>query len=148
MIIMNDEAIGHAVAAAVDGSFAPGRDRVIARVERGVVLAGVIYQQYTGRSVQMHVAAWHPNWLSRDFLWVLFNYPFEQLGCKVVIAAVATSNFRAMKLDLKLGFKAQITIPDVFDDGAGITMMTMRRDECRWLNLKPRQLQSGNVDNG
>jgi RimJ/RimL family protein N-acetyltransferase len=90
----------------------------------------------------MHTAGFATRWATRDFLWALFDYPFNQLGCKKVFGQVPESNKRALEIDLKLGFKVVARIKDVFPDGACLVLALARKD-CRWLNYKPRSLKSG-----
>ena len=73
-------------------------------------------------------------------LWVSFNYTFIQLGCKVLFGQVPETNSKALEFDLKIGFKEITRIDDVFPDG-GLILLAMRREECRWLKLKPRSLK-------
>ena len=69
---------------------------------------------------------------SRDILWAVFAYPFIQLQCKKVIGRVSENNSRALEFDLKLGFKEEARIRDVYPEG-DLFILTMRRDDCRWL---------------
>jgi RimJ/RimL family protein N-acetyltransferase len=84
----------------------------------------------------MHVASFNKRWLSKSLLFVVFGYPFLQLGCLKVIGRVAAHNNQALEFDLKLGFKEEARIRDVYPEG-DLLILTMRRDQCRWLNLTP-----------
>lgn len=118
----------------------PGVDTCISRTGAGgKLLGGVIYKEFTGASIQMHCAGFSPNWLARDLLWVVFDYPFAQLGCSKVFGPVPASNKRALSFDYKLGFKYVTTVPGVYLDG-DLVVLEMDRVDCRWLNLKPREL--------
>lgn len=88
------------------------------------------------------MAGFRPDWANRDMLWVAFDYPFNQLGCKKLFGQVPESNPKALEIDLKLGFKIIAKIDDVFPDGA-LIVVALDRDDCRWLNLKPRGLRTG-----
>lgn len=133
---------GYRIAKEAGCSFNPAIDQVISRVEDGVLLGGNIYQGYTGASIHLHMAGFRPNWANRDFLWVAFDYPFNQLGCKKVFGQVPEYNTRALEIDMKLGFKIEARIEDVFPDGACL-VLSLAREDCRWLNLKPRGLKAG-----
>lgn len=93
----------------------------------------------------MHVAGFRADWVNRDMLWVGFDYPFNQLGCKKIFGQVAESNRKALEFDLKLGFKIVTKLDDVFPDG-GCFVLSLAREDCRWLKLKPRGLKAGNGD--
>lgn len=122
-------------------SFNPKADVVIARVEDEKLLGGVILRDWTGASILMHVAGFTPNWLNRDFLWTCFHYPFVQLGCKKVLALVSSGNLHAIDFDKRIGFKEEYRIKDA-DPLGDLVLMSMRPEECRWLNITPRGLKS------
>lgn len=100
----------------------------------GNIIAGVIYEGYNGRSVAMHVAG-EGNWLSREYLWAVFHYPFEVLKVVKIVAGVSSSNVKAMKLDLALGFIIEATIKDAAKDG-DLNILTMTKDQCSWLKRR------------
>lgn len=142
MIVFGDHAAGREIAQVSGTTYNPEVDQVIARVEDGVLWGGVTYQGYTGASIQMHMAGFVPSWANRDFLWVIFDYPFNQLNCRKVFGQVPETNTRALEIDQKLGFKIIAKIDDVFPDGA-CYVLALAREDCRWLNLKPRGLSAG-----
>jgi len=119
----------------------PAVDIAISRTEEGVLLGGVIYNGYTGASINIHMAGFTPRWASRDMLWICFDYPFNQLGCKKIFAQIPAQNTRAVKIDLKLGFTFEVLIKDVFV-GDDLVVLSMTREDCRWLDLKPRNLMA------
>ena len=133
---------GFAIAEASGTNFNPNIDQVISVTSEGNLLGGNLYTGYTGASIHLHMAGFAPNWASRDFLWVAFDYPFNQLGCKKVFGQVPETNTRALEIDLKLGFKIEARIEDVFPDGACL-VLSLAREDCRWLKLKPHGLKPG-----
>jgi hypothetical protein len=142
MIEFGNKEHGFEIAEAAGCTFNPAVDQVISVTSEGKLLGGNIYTGYTGVSIQLHMAGFQPNWASRDFLWVAFDYPFNQLGCKKVFGQVPETNTRALEIDLKLGFKIEAKIEDVFPDGA-CYVLALAREDCRWLKLKPRNLVAG-----
>ena len=132
-----------AIAAKAGTLLNPGVDNVISRTGvDGRLLGGVIYKEFTGASVQAHIAGFGPNWLGRDLLWVIFDYPFNQLGVSKIFGPVPETNKAALAFDYKLGFKYVTTIPGVFLDG-GLIVLEMDRVDCRWLKLTPYTLSDG-----
>lgn len=100
------------------------------------ILAGVVYEGFNGVSIGMHVAALPGvNWCTREFLWMVFDYPFNQLGAKKIIGVVPAANLAAMRLDLHLGFVHEATLKDAHPTG-DVNMLSMTRDQCRWLNFE------------
>jgi len=139
-IVHGDPIHGALIAGTAGAIFNPEADRVIARVKGKELLGGATYTAYTGASLSMHVAGFVPGWLTPDLLWVGFHYCFVQLGCKIVFGQIPENNAKALEFDLKLGFKEMVRIPDVFPD-CGLVVVAMRREECRWLEYKPRRIK-------
>jgi hypothetical protein len=122
-------------------AFNPLTDTVISRVgPGGKLLGGVIFQDYTGNSMNIHVAGFDPKWINKDMLWVTFHYPFIQCNCRALFGLVPASNSKALEFDFKLGFKEVARIEDVFPDGP-LVVVKMMRDECRWLKIRPKQFE-------
>lgn len=138
-IVFNDPEVGPFVAARAGFCHNKEHDTSIGVRRHGVVVAGIVYTNFTGTSVAMHVAAAEDNWIVPDLLWVSFDYPFRQLGCDKVFGYVKASNDLAMQFDLKLGFEVEAVIKDVYPDG-DLFILSMRREGCRWLRIKPRRI--------
>jgi RimJ/RimL family protein N-acetyltransferase len=109
----------------------------IGQYKDGKIIAGVVYNQYNGPSICMHVAA-EPGsrWMTRDFLFRAFAYPFIQLGCNRVTGLVRADNMEARRFDEHLGFKQEGIIRKGADDGTDMILYGMLKEECRWLELK------------
>lgn len=144
MIALQNEEHGFAIAKSSRCLYNPLYDVVISREKNGVLLGGSIYYDYTGKSISMHIAGFAPAWISRDLLWVTFDYAFVQLGCRYVFCQIRSSNTEAINTALRTGFVQETTIPDVFLDG-DLIIYRMRRENCRWLNLKPRSIRSNKL---
>jgi L-amino acid N-acyltransferase YncA len=109
----------------------------LGQVINGKLRACVVYCNFQGKSCQTHICSTGKHWMSKEYLWAMFDYPFEKLGLKVILAVIAGSNEKSLKLSRKLGFKDVAKIPDAHDDG-DLVILTMRPDECRWLTLGAR----------
>lgn len=105
--------------------------------KNGELIAATTYDWCNGASVYMHVAAIGKRWLARDYLWMCFDYPFTQLGCKVVIGLVAQDNLEAQRFDEHLGFTLHSAIAEAHPSGA-LLVYILRKENCRWLALKER----------
>lgn len=118
-------------------------NHVIARVsdDGKKLLGGVIFREYTGVSIEAHLASYDPHWISRDMLWVCFHYPFIKMNCRKILGYIPSSNLKALEFDLKLGFKVEARIADVYPD-ADMILVSMRREDCRWLSVKPRGIRA------
>lgn len=72
-------------------------------------------------------------------MYLAFDYPFRQLKVKKVFGLVPERNHLARNFNLKLGFKIEYMAEGVFShmDGVnGMYLMSMTKDECRWLDMK------------
>lgn len=141
MIVFNAPSFAQdiAIEAGVVNEFNPMRDPSICNVSSDGLwlLGGVIFQDYTGEggSINLHCAGFLPGWLSRALLWNTFNYAFNVVKVKKVIGKVHADNYKALKLNLHLGFKVETHIADVYPDG-DLLIMSMYRDDCKWLSLR------------
>lgn len=100
----------------------------------GEMVAGVVYNEYNHVNINMHVAAVGKHWMTREYLWTCFDYPFNQCGVKRITAFIEDENTDAIKFDTHLGFKYEARMKDAYVNG-DILIYVMRRDDCRWLNL-------------
>lgn len=125
------------IAEEVGTFFNPACDHVISRARDGKLLGGVIFTGFTGASISIHVAGFSPHWINNNMLWITFDYPFNQLKVSKLIGQVPSCNRKALDFDLKLGFKEEARIMDIYPDG-DLVILSMRRENCRWLKLKPR----------
>jgi len=101
----------------------------------GEIGAVVAYTNFQDKSCCMHNGALVPNWINKDLLWACFDYPFNKLGVKVILATVSSNNEEALKLNRHLGFIDKAYIEDAHIDG-DLVILAMRREDCRWLDIK------------
>jgi len=111
----------------------------ISRTLNDDLLGGALYNHFNGVSVEIHVASSHPRWLTRNALYIAFWYPFDQLGVTKLVGVVPSANKVALKFDLDLGFKEEARLQDVVPGGEAV-ILSMRREQCRWLAHKPTGL--------
>jgi hypothetical protein len=140
---------GRRISETISRPFIPGLDRCLARTRDGELLGGVIYQDhFPPTSICIHVASWDPRWLSRDFLWAIFDYPFNVIGVDNVIGLVNETQPDVLAFDLKIGFEERYRLPGIVP-GGDLIVLYMERGKCRWLvdeaghPYKPRALRAG-----
>jgi len=134
---------GRLIAARIPRMFNPVCDPVISSVsEDGRLLGGVIYDGFTGSCIFIHQAGFSKHWMCRDMLWAAFDYPFVQLGVTKLAGTIPSTNGPLLDINLRLGFSIETKIEDGYP-GADMLILAMRRDECRWLKLKPRTIKAG-----
>jgi hypothetical protein len=99
----------------------------------GELIAGVMYEGFNGASIQAHVAV--KDRLTREFLWFIFYYPFEQLKANVIIGLVPEFNKKSHKFVEHLGFIVTARIPKAHPSGC-LLIYTMYKHQCQWLRIK------------
>lgn len=137
---VNDAQANEEVSRAVGVSMTP-YDISFSRWKDGELMGGVIYNRFTHTALQLHTAGFMPNWVCRDFIWLTFHYPFEQLGVDRVFALINEKNELSLKFNLKLGFVVETRVRKVYPDGDQI-ILVMEKARCRWLAMKPKYMQS------
>lgn len=113
----------------------------IGHIKNGELVAGVLYEDCNGANVFCHIAGEGRGWLSRDFLSIIFDYPFRQLGVKRISGVVASNNEAARKLDEHLGFELEAILQDAHPEG-DLYLYKMTADTCRWLKELPYEERS------
>lgn len=110
--------------------------KCLANVIDGRVVGAVGYDGFNGASVHMHSAG-DGNWVTKKLLWAAFDYPFNACKLGMVIGVVPSGNAQALKFNENLGFTTQCKLEGAHPDGS-LILMTMRREQCRFLNLRRR----------
>ena len=130
MLTWDNQIVGPWVAAKVDTSTCDRMSSLGWMNSKGVLTAGVIYDHYTRASITATIAIEGP--LNREFLHCIFDYPFNQLNVKKIVAYVAESNLRSIRFLRKAGFKREAMLKDIYEDG-DMYIYTMTREQCRWI---------------
>jgi len=123
--------------------------RSIGVLDGDTVRGGAVYTDYTGPggSVHIHLGG---RWTAppRDFIWALFDYPFNQLGVETLIGVISEQNERVLSIALRVGFCPEGRILRALPGGIDQLILTARRDTCMWLKHKPRAVRSRGDDHG
>jgi RimJ/RimL family protein N-acetyltransferase len=124
------------VAERVDAGQFNAEAKGIGFLEGDTLVAGVVYNHYSGTNVYAHIAAM-PNkrWATHDNLFVLFYYPFVTLKCNRITGLVRVDNFKAQRFDEHLGFKREGVMRKACKDGQDLIVYGMLREECRFLKV-------------
>ena len=136
ILVRDKERIGAWVAARVGMSAEwGGYEALGVEDENGELIAGVVYSGYVkGARCSMHCAGIGKRWLTKKFLWMCFDYPFNQLGIKVIVNPVDADNAESLSFTKHCGFTEKCVI----EDGAGdhdLVVFTLRRSDCKWLGV-------------
>lgn len=141
MLRINDIEDGLAISKALGIAYVPELHVVLARVtSEGNLMGGFIYTDYTNKAITLHMYGFEPGWMSHSILWVLFHFPFVELGVKKLIAPISSGNKVTMSIAHRLGFREAARIADVYTDGDLVLMMTTP-ETCRWFRPPPAILK-------
>ena len=132
-IVFDKEKIGKFLTE--QGAWNGGTDRYqcLGIEEDGELIAGVAYDSYEeGARISSHCAGIGKRWLSKTFLHMMFDYPFNQLKVNVVINTVSSNNKDSMRFTEHLGFKEITRIEGGTSDGDLIIYVLYKKD-CKWI---------------
>ena len=124
--------VGAWVCERLNSVFDPLTGTAIGQERDGQIVGGVVYDNFRGASICMHVAGSDGHWMSREFLRAVFGYPFDQLGVKKVLGTVDSPNVAAQQFDEHLGFVLEATLRDA-GRGGDLLIYSMTRAQCRHL---------------
>lgn len=113
------------------GQYTPGCCSAIGRIKDGKLVAGVTYSDYNGASVVCGIAG-EGSWANRGFLWLIFDYPFNQLGVRRITTFINPNNKVSQKFTLRLGFTLESTLKEAHPDG-DMWVTRMFKHECKWI---------------
>lgn len=133
-IVFDREKVANWVLSKIGGALENGA-QAIGYEKNGELIAGVVYDRYNGQSICMHVAAEGKRWMTREYLWICFHYPFIQLGVKKIIGLVDSTNIDAIRFDENLGFNKEHVIKDAGKHG-DLIIYSMTKEQCRFLERK------------
>ena len=102
----------------------------------GRLVAGVIFNNSESANICMHIGAEDGSrWMTRDYLYACFYYPFEQLGKRRVTACIRSKNEKAVSFAENLGFKYEARLPHWYEED-DMLVYGMLRERCRFLEKK------------
>jgi len=98
----------------------------------GELIGVAAFNNITPVLCQFHVTSKTPYWVTKDLLYKIFDYPFNKLKVKVILAPICKDNHKSLNFGRKLGFVKVADIPYAHQDG-DLIVMAMKRDQCKWL---------------
>ena len=122
--------VGEWVCSHTGGGYHEARSNALGLRKDGELVAGVVYENWNGRSIVCHIA--FQDRLTPAYLAAVFDYPFNVCGVDKIIAPIGSKNVKALKVVSKMGFTEEARIKNADTDG-DIVFLTMTRDACRFL---------------
>lgn len=128
-MIVQGPKVGFWVAQRVKGKY-HADDSAAIGLDRGGLVAGVIYENWNGVSVTCHIAI--ESTITRGYLGAIFRYPFVTLGVRKILAPVAANNWKSRKMVAKMGFREEARIAEAHPDG-DLLIYTLTTERCKYL---------------
>jgi RimJ/RimL family protein N-acetyltransferase len=111
-----------------------GTDVGIGWMRDGQIVAGVAYADWNGPNIVCHIASdGSRRWLTREYLWTIFDYPFNQCGCKRITVCVGQGNKDSVRFVKHLGFSPETTLRGAHPTG-DLLVLVMWKESCRWIS--------------
>lgn len=99
----------------------------------GEIVAGVAYNEFNGPNINAHIAVTRP--LTREFVRVIFDYPFNQAGVNRVTCLIGEDNTKSRRLCEHFGFTEEARLAGAHP-GGDLIIYRLLRNECKWLEKK------------
>ena len=127
--IVSGPHIGKWVAGKIKGVYHEG-DTAIGLVKDGKIIAGVLYENWNGRSIMAHMGI--EGRLTPAFIGAVFDYAYNVCNVDKVILPVGSTNAKSIKLVENMGFAKEGRIADASPEG-DIVIYTLKKADCRFL---------------
>ena len=131
--LISGAGVGKWVADRVDGRYWADGSAAIGLEQDGVIIAGVIYENWNGASIVCHMAV--DGRLTPEFIGAIFDYAFRVAAVRTVMCPVSSSNEKSIALLRNMGFTVAANIEDAHQDG-DLLLFTLKRSACRFLGEK------------
>ena len=128
--IVSTPEVGYWVADKLGMGFFVERATALGLLKGGQIVAGVIYENWNGRSIMAHMAVTHR--LTPAYVAAIFDYAFNVCGVEKVICPVEVGNIKSTKLVKNMGFAEEARLRDCHPNG-DIVLFTLKKMDCRFL---------------
>lgn len=133
MIYDQPERVGEWVRQRVGHVRSWGPSQAIGLEKDGELIAGVVFNFYSGCDIAMHVASVPgKRWMTKEYLKACFAYPFITLGVRRITGYVPAKSKDVLAFDEHLGFKREGLMRDALPDD-DVVILGMTRKECRFV---------------
>ena len=105
----------------------------------GVIQAVAVFDNFTRNACSVHFAIDNPMVIKHGFINEIARYLFNVRGRTRIFGLVPADNTRALKFDKHLGMKEVTRIPNALDEGLDYVVLSMTKEECRWLAPEQKQ---------
>jgi len=142
-ICWDADLIGPWVCSKTGGTWAKGRGTALGKMIDGELVAGVLYEDFSGTNLVCHIAG-DGNWADKYFLGLIFQYPFFGLNAKRITAPICESNKKSIALATGMGFNLEAKLRGATSKG-DLLLYVMFKDECKYLRGKYGKVISSGI---
>lgn len=131
-----DDRVGEWVSQRTEGYWVSQSGVTIGYEQNGELIAGVVFSNWSGTNMFLDVAGTPGKlWLTQEFLHAVFRYVFVEAGCQRATGLVDSNNKRARRLNSRLGFELEASLPGAVPNG-DLLIYCMWRDNCPWRHYR------------
>ena len=99
------------------------------------LIAGVAYADWNGPNIVAHIASdGSKRWMTKRFLWTIFDYPFNQAKVNRITCLIGEKNEASIRLCEHFGFMRETALRGAHPDG-DLLIYCLRKENCKWLRL-------------
>ena len=108
----------------------------IGLLDKGNLIAGAVYEGYTGTNIFMHMCIAKP--VTKEFWQAIFSYPFDDLRVNRITAYMMEANTKVIELSKHVGFKEEGRLKGAAHDGTDMVASVMWKDDCKMLKWRKK----------
>ncbi|MBJ6722444.1 GNAT family N-acetyltransferase [Bacillus sp. PR5] len=106
----------------------------IAVIKDKQIVGVTVFDTFAVDDCQVHVASdGSRRWLTRDYMRMVFAYPFDQLRFKRITSFVSENNLASARFCAHMGFREEGRLREAGLHGEDVVVYGLLRRECRWL---------------
>ena len=106
---------------------------LVVRQEDGVIAAMAVFDSFSPDGCSAHWAIENPMVLRHGFVQEVARHLFVTCKRQRIFGLVPSNNKKALKFARHIGMREVARIPHAMGEGIDYIVMTMTREECRWL---------------
>ena len=109
--------------------------------DEGKPMAGAVFDNLTDNSAQVHLLLRNPRALKYGFFHICANFIFFHMDKKYVYGQIPGNNTKALKFNLRMGFRTRLRLKDAFKDGVDYVIMEHTRED--YMRMFPQEVKHG-----
>lgn len=134
-LVINDRKIGDFVALNSDApsKYTPENSVCFGLLNKGNIVGGVVFNDYNGRHVKMHVSSdGNKRWLNKSLIYSCMHYAFCVMNVRRITAEIDASNDVCIRNAWKMGFEVEALLKDA-GPKTDLMVMVMFKERCKYL---------------